>query len=536
MAESLIDRLYKNGIKNPDAQHSPDVLSCLANLSNDEVFTPPEIVNRMLDMLPQELFSDPNTKFLDPACKTGVFLREIAKRLLIGLEPIYPDLQERIDHIFHNQLYGIAITELTSLLSRRSLYCSQYPNGQYSVSKFNSSEGNIRFKKIQHTWGKKYTDASGKSSSYCVYCGASQSQYDREPDKESHAYEFIHISDPEVLFGMKFDVIISNPPYHLSDGGAIASAKPIYHLFIEQAKKLNPTYIDMITPSRWFTGGKGLDDFRNDMLNDEHVKEIHDFSSASECFPGVEIKGGVNYFLWDKNYNNTINGVSVYNHKGNDYYVTKRSLKYSNYDVFIRDGRAISILDKARKDYSIDSLSKHVSSRKPFGLPGEFYKSNDYHETKTGLKNPIVCYSKGMKRGYIEDQVITVNREYINRYKVFVPRANNIGTESPDDNMNSFVGRPGEVSTESYMTVCADLNLSEIECENLSVYLKTKFARFCHLWMKASQDATAKTYQFVPMQDFKEKWDDKKLYKKYDLTEEEINFIEETIAPMSERE
>ena len=233
MADSLIDRLYKNGIKNPDAQHSPDVLSCLANLSNDEVFTPPEVVNQMLDMLPQELFSDPNTKFLDPACKTGVFLREIAKRLLIGLEPVIPDLQERIDHIFHNQLYGIAITELTSLLSRRSVYCSQFPNGQYSVSKFNTPEGHIRFRRIQHTWEK----------GQCKYCGASKEQWDRDDVLETYAYEFIHNQKIEEIYNMKFDVVISNPPYQLKDGGGVVgmSAKPIYQHFVRTAKATEPS-------------------------------------------------------------------------------------------------------------------------------------------------------------------------------------------------------------------------------------------------------------------------------------------------------
>ncbi len=341
-----------------NTMYNPDVLSCIANLSSDEVFTPPEVANAMLDMLPQELFESPDTKFLDPACKSGVFLREIAKRLLKGLEPLYPDLQERTDHIFKHQLYGIAITELTSHLSRRSLYCSKTANGNYSVTKFDSIEGNIRFKKIKHRW------IDGK----CAFCGAAKGQYDRASDLETHAYELIHTTKPEGIFKMKFDVIVGNPPYQLTTNSterdAAKQARPIFQLFVEAAKKLSPRYLTMIIPARWYSGGIGLQNFREDMIHDKRITKLVGYPNSRDCFTGVDIAGGVCYFLWERDAKRV---CEVTNKNANDSNTLKRSLDEFG-DVFIRSNESIDIIHKV-VEKGLDTLDSQVFSLDPFGFP-----------------------------------------------------------------------------------------------------------------------------------------------------------------------
>lgn len=313
--------------------YNPDVLSCIANLSNDEVFTPPSLANQVLDLIPQELFRSPKTRFLDPFTKSGVFLREIVKRLDKGLEDQIPDRQERIDHIMHNQVYGIACTELTALLARRSVYCSKTANGRFAVSRFDNPEGNIRYEAIQHSW------VGGK----CRFCGASQSVYDRGTDAEQYAYQFIHTDNPSQLTGnMTFDVIIGNPPYQLSDGGQAASAKPLYHLFTEQAIKLSPRYLTMIIPARWYAGGKGLDSFRNNMLTCRNIKKLVDFNNSSDCFPGVNIAGGVCYFLWEKDYH----GDCEITNKSSNTPTTSLRRPLNEFPILVRNNTALSIIRK----------------------------------------------------------------------------------------------------------------------------------------------------------------------------------------------
>ena len=496
--------------------YNPDVLSCLANLSNDEVFTPPEVANAMLDLLPQELFEDPNTTFLDPACKSGVFLREIAKRLIKGLEPKIPDLQQRLDHIFHKQLYGIAITELTSLLSRRSLYCSKYPNGTYSVSKFDTAEGNVRYHRIEHRW------KNGK----CVFCGASQEQYDRDVALETHAYEFIHTIHPKEIFNMPFtfDVIIGNPPYQLSTGGSGVQATPIYNRFIQQGKALKPRYLTMIVPARWFAGGFGLDSFRDEMLHDSSIREIHDYPEASDCFSGVQIKGGICYFLWDRDHKGD---CTVYTHRADR--ISKpetRPLLEKDCDTFIRYNEAVDILHKIRDyDASAKSFDGLVSSQKPFGL-GTKYLGKPAPSNMSSVK---VYGSTGVS--FASRTEITKLNELIDSEKVFIPAAGSGSDSFPHQILGKpFVGEKGSVCSETYVVIGPFRN--SLECNNVISYIKTKLFRFLVMLRKPTQHALKKVYSFVPMQDFSKSWTDEELYAKYGLTDEEIAFIESMIKPM----
>lgn len=506
-----------------DQVYNPDVLSCLANLSNDEVFTPPEVANAMLDMLPQELFRNPDTKFLDPACKSGVFLREIAKRLIVGLERQFPDLQERIDHIFHNQLYGIAITELTSMLSRRSVYCSKYPNSEFSVTKFEDAQGNIRYKRVQHVWQE------GK----CVFCGASQAKYRRPDDLETHAYEWIHTKALWEIFKMKFDVIISNPPYQLGDAGAFASASPIYHRFVEQAKKLNPRYVTMIIPSRWFAGGKGLDEFRNSMLTDNKIRELHDFKMGSDCFPGTRIAGGVCYFLWNRD---VPGECEVYEHEG-DKIIShmSRPLLEKGSDTFIRMNAAVPILRKVQA-LGENSFSTIVSPRKPFGLTSDFFvdqnkyglpKVSDKKKQKDDIRIVGTYKYKTELRYAPKNYPFPNGTASIPKYKVFVSQVLDAGFDWKKERLKPFLGYPYDVCTETFLTVGSYVD--EKTAKNVISYMNTKFFHLLMFLKKVSHHVTAKVYEYVPLQDFSRAWTDEELYKKYQLTEEEIAFIETNI-------
>lgn len=496
--------------------YNPDVLSCLANLSNDEVFTPPEIANRMLDLLPKEIWSDSKVKFLDPFCKSGVFLREITKRLLDGLSDEIPDMQERLDHILHHQVYGMAITELTSLVSRRSLYCSKDASSEYSISRFDEAAGNIAFHEIPHTWN----ESTGK----CIYCGASREVYERGEDKESHAYQFIHTDNPKELFNnMKFDVIIGNPPYQLSDGGGRDSAAiPLYDKFVQKAKQLAPHFLIMIIPARWYTGGRGLDDFRDNMISDTRMKVIHDYPETDDCFPGLNIRGGVCYFLWDSLYHGD---CTIINHIKGKMIEMKRPLKEANIPLLIRYNQSISIMKKVLKFKEV-SLGKYVSTSKPFGMRSNF---SDFTSIQTEMHS-VKLYRFG-ENGYVAKKIIVKNENLIDRYKVLVSKASPGGDEYPHSIVSQpIVSEPNSVCTETYLVI-KDVD-SRTEAENLVSYIKTRFFRFMMSLVKNTQNISKASYTFVPLQDFSHPWTDEMLYHKYKLSSDEIAFIESMIRPM----
>lgn len=440
-------------------RHTPDILDCIANLSNDEVFTPPELANKVLDLLPEEVWHDKNLKWLDPACKTGIFLRQIALRLMEGLRDKFPDEEERRHHIFQNMLYGIAITNLTALMSRRSLYTSKDAGGEKSIAGFTEENGNISYDNRPHTY---------KNGS-CIFCGNSEnSELDRDETLERHAYNFIHLT-PEEARNMKFDVIVGNPPYQLRDGGNGASASPIYQLFVQQAKKLKPRYFSFIIPSRWFAGGKGLDEFRKEMLSDSHMKIIYDYPNAEDCFPGVEIAGGVMYFVWDVKHNGDCEIHTIMGE--DDLPVMERPL--NEYDVFIRWNDGISILRKVIERHE-QTLENIVSSRKPFGLQTNF---NDFDDICNPDKYKIYSSTQtgNRKVSYVLKTRIPKGHEFIDKWKVLMPKAYRIGSQTDGGYIHPIIAEPGSVCTETFLIINS-FN-SEKEAENFAAYIKTRFFR-----------------------------------------------------------
>ncbi|MFM6993271.1 MAG: Eco57I restriction-modification methylase domain-containing protein [Rhodoferax sp.] len=441
-----------------------------------------------------------------------------------------------MNHILTRQVFGIGITQLTSLLARRSVYCSKFANGQHSIAKgFASDAGHIWFERTEHSWAT--TGGRGK----CTYCGASQEALDRGEDLETHAYAFIHTNNIKArvaeLFGapMQFDVIIGNPPYQLNDGGYGTSAAPIYQMFVEQAKALEPRYLSMIIPARWFAGGKGLDDFRESMLADTRVRSVDDYLSASDVFPGVGLKGGVCYFLWNRNHQGLCN-VSTH-FKDWPVSTATRPLMEKGADIFIRFNEGLSIL---RKVVSVEtgqsqSLSlpdgqrfeQLVSSRKPFALETTFKGKQKRRD------GDVLIYQNG-GTGYVARDSVPSGAELVDKWKIYIGRAAP-GTGNKDTYPHRilstpFIGEPGSICSETYL--CIGPFETEAEAQSALSYLTCRLTRLLVLLHKPSQDTTRKVYTFVPTQTWDKTWTDADLYAKYGISASEIEFIEKVVRPM----
>jgi site-specific DNA-methyltransferase (adenine-specific) len=525
--------------------HNPDVLSCIANLSSDEVFTPPELANRMLDTVAEawseahdgaSIWEDPTVTFLDPFTKSGVFLREITRRLTEGLAEQFPDLEERVDHILTKQVYGIGITQLTALLARRSVYCSKDATGEHSIaSSFDRDWGNIWFERTEHTW------AGGK----CAYCGASKTEYSRSGDLETHAYAFIHAVNVKAhlahMFGadVQFDVVIGNPPYQLDDGGAGASAMPIYQKFVTAAQSLEPRYLSMVIPSRWFSGGRGLDAFRAAMLSDRRIRSLTDFLDSRDVFPGVDVAGGVCFFRWDRDDPGLCWVTS--NRKGGTSSQMRRPLLEPGLDVFIRFNEGLSVLRKVTRVESGSSaldlelppgrrFVEQVSGQRPFGLR-TFFRGTDEKQSS----DDVLILQRG-GRAWASRSEISEAVELVDRWKVFTSKSSSEHAGQADRDgrrrVLSLTGvlPPGSAVTETY--VLLGTFDSEAEARNCLSYVITRLFRFLILLRSSAQDISRAAYSYVPLQDFSRPWTDEDLYAKYGLTDDEIAFIESLVRPM----
>lgn len=506
---------------------NPDVLTCIANLSNDEVFTPPEFANRMLDTLAEawaanhdgaNIWADKSVKFLDPCTKSGVFLREITRRLTEGLAKKIPDLEKRVDHILTKQVFGIAITQVTGMLARRSVYCSKHAKGKHSVAKsFTRDDGNIWFKRLKHAW----------DGDRCKFCGAGKSVFDRAAGLETHAYAFIHTDNIKTrlaeIFGgnMQFDVIIGNPPYQLASDGGTRDI-PIYNKFVEQAKKLGPRYLSMVVPSRWMAAGLGLSDFRKSMLEDKHIRKLMDYERMDLVFPGVDFEGGICYFLWDRDNAGKCDVTTV----TGDETIGPVARDLSEYDILVRDSRGLNILKKvlAAGEPSIIDI---LSADKEFGWTSNF---DGFREDKKP-SDVAFYYGRAGKRliGGIARKDVTKSSHLIDKWKVMISAAYGERGARPAMVLGpSFIAESPSVCTQTYLFFYVS---SKRQAESLQSYLNTRFFRFLVSLRKITQHATRATYTWIPQQTWDRVWTDEALYKKYGLSNADIAHIEACIRP-----
>lgn len=469
----------------------------------------------MLDLLPSEVWGDPDLRWLEPACKTGAFLREVTQRLMVGLEPVLPDEQERLDHVLRNMVFGVAITELTALMSRRTLYCSKDAGGEHSVVKMAQPGGNVWMQRVEHSY-----DADGR----CTECSASRTLMERA-NRENHAYAFIHASGRAAIeeeFGMRFDVIVGNPPYQM-DNETGSRPMPLYNLFVEQAKGLQPRYISMIIPSRWMAGGLGLGQFRAEMLGDRRIRKLVDYPDSSELFPAVKVMGGACYFLWNRDHPGLCETTLV--RAGQKLDSVERAL--DDYDILVRDPRGLGVLRKVRHKKE-PSLFDILSADKEFGLTSNF---EDYSSESFPSAVPLYAYQSGQRLvGWIDRAKVTKSSHLIDTWKVLIPAAGFESQILPTLVLSSLRRAPNpSICTQTYLFLSA---LSEGVADSMESYVRTRFFRFLVWLRKVSQHATRSTYLWVPQQSWDREWTDEELYEKYEIDEEERTYIAEIIREM----
>jgi hypothetical protein len=502
-----------------ERQYVPDILECLAQLSSDEVPTPPKLANAMLDLLPAEVWSKPDYRWCDPCSKSGVFLREIVKRLLFeGLVDWEPNFEKRREHIFHNMIFGCGITELTGIISRRTVYYSRQAAGEHSVIRMDSDDGNIPFVRAEHDF----------NGGRCAICSAPE-DLERGSDRENYAYAFIHGAYPtEEMEDMTFDVIVGNPPYQLGASGGDSPggfAMPLYQRFVEKAIEMDPRYVLMITPSRWFAGGRNLEAYRDRMLADRHMRRLVDFPNAGECFPGNEIKGGVSYFLWDREHEGPCEVTTI---RDGELVGETTSRNLDAYDVLVRYNQGVTILEKIWPDGPDDSaLSARVSPIQPFSIRTNFRGKSK----PDGLTNPVGLYGNGGVT-YIERADVPRNDDWVDEWKVLLGRAYGAGEAIPHQITNvPIVAPPDTACTETYLVINRFSN--ENRARRFAAYLSTRFVRFLISLRKNTQDIYSERFAFVPDLAMDRDWTDADLYTRYGLTDQEIKFIESQVRGMS---
>jgi site-specific DNA-methyltransferase (adenine-specific) len=495
----------------------PDILEVIANLSNSEVFTPPRIANDVLDLLPEHVWNDPTLRWLDPASKTGVFPREITRRLMVGLADVMPDESTRLRHILRHMIHAIAITNMTGMMSRRSLYCSTDASSLHSVTKMASPDGNVWHGRTEHRF-----DNRGK----CEECGGASTQLEVAGRDDNYAYAFIHSRGKAQLaeaIDMRFDVIVGNPPYQMdaADGNRTI---PIYNLFVEEAKRLNPRYLLFITPSRWMAGGLGLNEYRASMLSDARIRKLVDFPDASDVFPGVEIKGGVCYFLWDRDNSGTCESTL---RRGTDVVgPTVRDL--GAHDVFVRDARALTVLERVRERHE-PSITEMLAADKEFGM------TSNWPDFRVKARPTDVAFHynvKGSRRvGGMARKSVPKSAHLIDSWKVLVPQAGSDGGQKiPDVVLGTMmVVEPPSVCTQTYLFFYCT---TREQAESIHSYVRTRFVRFLVSLRKMTQHATRSTYTWVPQQTWDRTWTDVELYQKYGITKEEQAYIESMVKEM----